>query len=57
VSGAQSGAVVDFDATIETTPRRHVGQIKADTITGTWVGDGTGGAVASGTFRVEREAR
>jgi len=57
VSGAQSGAVVDFDASVETTPRRHVGQIKADTITGTWVGDGTGGAVASGTFRVEREAR
>ena len=57
VSGAQSGAVVDFDANVETTPRRHVGQIKADTITGTWVGDGTGGAMASGTFRVEREAR
>lgn len=57
VSGAQSGVVVDFDASLEATPRRHVGQIKADTITGTWVGDGSGGAMASGTFRVERETR
>ena len=57
VSGAQSGVVVDFDANLEAPPRRHVGQIKADTITGTWVGDGQAGAMASGTFRVEREAR
>jgi len=57
VSGAQSGSVVDFDASVEATPRRHVGQIKADTISGTWVGDGSGSAMASGTFRVEREAR
>ena len=32
-------------------------QIVADTITGTWIGEGTGGATASGTFRVEREAQ
>src|ERR671936_1608349 len=39
VSGAESdGNVIDFDADLETTPRRHVGQIVADTITGTWVG-------------------
>jgi hypothetical protein len=57
VSGAQSGAVVDFDATLEATPRRHVGEINGDTITGTWVGDGSGGAMSSGTFRVERQTR
>ncbi|HJQ53307.1 MAG TPA: hypothetical protein VJ825_05605 [Gemmatimonadaceae bacterium] len=57
VSGAQSGTVVDFDASLEATPRRHVGEIKADTISGTWVGDGSGGSMASGTFRVERESR
>jgi hypothetical protein len=57
VSGAQSGAIVDFDATLEATPRRHVGEIKGDTITGTWVGDGSGGAMSSGTFRVERQTR
>ena len=58
VSGSESGSdIVDFDANIETTARRHVGQIVADTITGTWIGEGTGGATASGTFRVEREAQ
>jgi hypothetical protein len=55
VSGSESGTnVIDFDADLETTPRRHVGQIVADTITGTWVGEGTNGAMSSGTFRVER---
>jgi hypothetical protein len=58
VSGSESaGNVIDFDADVETTPRRHVGQIVADTITGTWVGEGSNGAMASGTFRVERETR
>lgn len=56
VSGSESGTdVIDFDADLEATPRRHVGQIVADTITGTWVSaDGT---MSSGTFRVERETR
>jgi hypothetical protein len=58
VSGAESsGNVIDFDADLETTPRRHVGQIVADTITGTWVGEGSNGTMSSGTFRVERESR
>jgi len=56
VSGAESGSdVVDFDADVETTPRRHVGQIVADTISGTWVGSSSTGTVSSGTFRVERQ--
>lgn len=56
VSGAESGNdVIDFDADVETTPRRHVGQIVADTITGTWVGSSSTGTVSSGTFRVERQ--
>jgi len=57
VSGSESGSdVIDFDANLagETTPRRHVGQIVADTITGTWVSSADG-TMASGTFRVERE--
>jgi hypothetical protein len=55
VSGSESGTdVIDFDANLETTPRRHVGQIVADTITGTWVSSADG-TMASGTFRVERE--
>ena len=56
VSGAESGSnVIDFDANLEATPRRHVGQIVADTISGTWVGSSSNGAVSSGTFRVERQ--
>jgi hypothetical protein len=54
VSGSESGTdVIDFDANLET-PRRHVGRIVGDTITGTWI-DGT--TMSSGTFRVERETR
>jgi hypothetical protein len=56
VSGAESATnVIDFDATLESDPRRHVGQMVADTISGTWVGSGAGGSTSSGTFRVERE--
>jgi hypothetical protein len=55
VSGSQSASdVIDFDADLESV-RRHVGQIVADTITGTWIGAAAGGAVSSGTFRVERK--
>jgi hypothetical protein len=57
VSGSQSATdVIDFDADLETV-RRHVGQIVADTITGTWIGATADGAMSSGTFRVERESR
>jgi len=58
VSGSESATdVIDFDADLDAAPRRHVGQIVADTITGTWVGPGSDGTVSSGTFRVERETR
>src|SRR3954471_7751264 len=36
VSGSESATdVIDFDADVESVPRRHVGQIVADTISGT----------------------
>jgi hypothetical protein len=58
VSGSASDTdLIDFDANLESTPRRHVGQIVADTMTGTWVGAAADGSMASGTFRVERESR
>jgi hypothetical protein len=58
VSGSESApTVIDFDADVESTPRRHVGQIVADTITGTWIGSSSNGTMSSGTFRVERETR
>jgi hypothetical protein len=58
VSGSESGVdVIDFDANVESTPRRHVGTMVADTISGNWVGSSSTGAMTSGTFRVERETR
>jgi hypothetical protein len=58
VSGSESGTdILDFDANLELTPRRHVGQIVADTVTGTWIGSSPDGSMSSGTFRVERETR
>ena len=57
VSGSASGTdVIDFDADMDLV-RRHVGQIVADTITGTWIGSAPDGTMSSGTFRVEREPR
>jgi hypothetical protein len=58
VSGSESATqIIDFDADLESAPRRHVGQIVADTITGTWIGSSSDGTMSSGTFRVERETR
>jgi hypothetical protein len=58
VSGAQKGAdVIDFDANLETNPRRHVGQVVADTVSGPWVGTAAAGSVESGTFRIERQSQ
>jgi hypothetical protein len=54
LSGIADGDVIDFDANIEATTRRHVGQLVDDTITGTWVASSAGGAMSSGTFRAER---
>lgn len=56
VSGSADSDVVDFDAHVEASARRHVGQVVGDTITGTWVGSTPGGSVSSGTFRAERES-
>lgn len=58
VSGSEeNGRVIDFDADIESITRRHVGEIVADTITGTWVGSSSDGTVISGTFRAEKETK
>jgi hypothetical protein len=55
VSGSLTATdVIDFDADLETV-RRHVGQIVADTITGSWIGATPDGTMSSGTFRAERE--
>ncbi len=55
VSGSESGVdVIDFDANLEASPRRHVGNIAGDVITGTWIGTASDGTMSSGTFRIER---
>ncbi|MGI8400686.1 MAG: hypothetical protein ACR2NS_03640 [Gemmatimonadaceae bacterium] len=57
ISGSESnGNLIDFDADLETV-RRHVGQIVADTITGTWIGTASNVNISSGTFRVERQTQ
>jgi hypothetical protein len=58
VSGTEASTnVIDFDASLEISPRRHVGQIVSDTITGTWIGNAPDGTIATGTFRAQRESR
>ena len=58
ISGTESGSdVIDFDAALQSGPRRHIGQIVADTITGNWVGSTAESPIPSGTFRIERESR
>src|SRR5204863_9580448 len=58
VSGSESGSnIIDFDADLEANPRRHVGQLVGDTVSGTWVVSAADGSTTSGTFRVERETR
>lgn len=58
VSGTEANtSIIDFDASLETAPRRHVGQLVEDTISGTWVGNSPDGVMTTGTFRAEREQR
>lgn len=58
VSGSAVGIdVIDLDADIEASLRRHVGRIVVDTITGTWAVPPSGGPMVSGTFKLERESR
>src|SRR6202521_5653241 len=57
VSGSEQGTdVIDFDASVEAPPAGTVGQIVADTISGTWIRSAPDG-ISSGTFRVERVTR
>ena len=56
LSGPVTGRALDstsvtFDAFLASATRHHMGTVKADTITGTWVDLTSGGPGASGTFR------
>jgi len=57
VNGAVKGSdLIDFDANLEASPWRHVGQIVADTISGPWVSSASDAPASSGTFRIERQS-
>ena len=46
---------VDFELVLGVVTRRHVGRVKADSLTGTWVESSSSGLpTASGTFRAAR---
>jgi hypothetical protein len=46
---------LDFEVVLGNVSRRHVGRVKADSLTGTWVeSSGDGLPTASGTFRAKR---
>ena len=55
VSGsAPANGAIDFDVFLEQQPRRHVGQLIGETITGTWLRLAQDGGSASGTFTARR---
>jgi hypothetical protein len=55
VSGsAPADGTIDFDVFLEQQPRRHVGQLVGETISGTWLRLSGQGASASGTFTAHR---
>ena len=49
---ALDAATLDFDVFVDGVARRHVGELRGDTIEGAWMEVRTGGA--SGSFRAER---
>jgi hypothetical protein len=55
VSGAVADSGVDFDAYLDTTPRRHVGTVRGDSLRGTWLEPGDA-ATLSGSFTAARSA-
>jgi hypothetical protein len=54
VHGQLTAGAMDFDALLEGDVYRHVGKSVADTVSGSWLDASALGAVASGTFRLER---
>lgn len=55
--GSLSGRIlentVDFDVFVDAQPRRHVGRVRGDSITGTWA-QTTGGGPITGAFTAQR---
>jgi hypothetical protein len=55
VRGRQEGSRVDFEAVLDGAVVRHVGQLAADTIAGSWLDDvALGASLVSGAFVLRR---
>jgi len=55
VSGRSTGTTLDFEAMLDGAVIRHIGRVRGDSITGTWLDDDSGGAaVVSGAFTLVR---
>jgi hypothetical protein len=53
LAGRVLGDVVDFDVFIDLEPRRHVGLVRGDSITGSWA-QSTGGVPLTGAFILQK---
>lgn len=55
VSGRSAATTLDFEATLDGAVIRHIGRVRGDSITGTWLDDdGAGAVVVSGAFTLVR---
>ena len=58
LSGAATNSDnVDFDVYFESVPRRHVGRLEGDVLSGTWLRLSDAGIAESGTFTARRVAQ
>ena len=56
ISGRVLESAVDFDVFSDAQPRRHVGRVRNDSITGTWA-QSSGGTPVTGAFTAHRVRR
>lgn len=54
VSGRRTSTTLEFEANLEGAVVRHIGRVRGDTISGTWLDDDGGAAVVSGAFVLMR---
>ncbi len=55
VSGRGTNTTLDFEAMLDGAVVRHIGRVRGDSVTGTWLDDDSGGAaVVSGSFTLVR---
>ena len=56
VLGRRGDGTLEFEATLDGVVIRHVGRAEGNSVSGTWLDDGTfGGSLVSGAFRLVRQ--